>query len=411
MSVRFWGQNTKRRTQVCTPRRWPPTTMSWMATASLVIAIAVAERKHARAPDDTPQLPSPPPPSPARSPLAALPASRLLVEYAPSPAVVDVAEPRFSWHISASAGIRGASQAAFRVQVCLVSDRLKSWDGHTWECDAYAGRPCAWDSGRVNSSAHAGIAYGGELPGDSLFGWRVKWWSRTGSDGAQPAEFEAGWSAVASMGTAFIGGVAGFPDNASWIGAAPAAFAAAPLGTTQLRTSFELPAGTVVTRARAYVASPGYYSLRLDGQDADDTVLGAFTVFTRRILYDVLDVTALLLNSTPVSAVNVKKKATTPTRHALAVTLANGWYSQPTVNLGPRMVSIVLRIDYATAAAFDPASTSTVRGGSLVVVSDGTWRQTHGPTVMNDIYQGVVQRPRHAGLLHALQWACSPAGC
>ena len=196
-----------------------------------------------------------------------------------------------------------------------------------------------------------------------------------------------------------------FPDNATWIGAAPSAFAAAPLGTTQLRTTFELPAGAVVTRARAFVASPGYCTLRLDGHDTDDSVLGAFTVFTRRILYDVLDLTELLrrpANSTAVPPTrpgdsHSRSVPVPPTRHALALTLANGWYSQPTVNLGPRMASVVLRIGYTVPAVpGNPGATTPVGPGELtaVVVSDGSWRATHGPAVLNDFYRGVTHDAR-----------------
>ena len=268
----------------------------------------------------------------SRSGATALPAHRLLVEFMPSPSVVDKAAPRFSWHVATAPSARRVSQAAYQLQVCAIAGpRAQPWDGHTWECDeqcspaaaaAAAGRACAWDSGRVNSSAHWGLAYNRSgaaaaqpLQSDGSYAWRVKWWASAqaaddGSSSSKPTdddddsgkvlvfvEAEAEWSAVARMDTAFLGGAkAAFPGGAEWIGLAPPAFAAAPLGTTQLRTTFELPAGAVATHARAYVASPGYYSLRVDGALADEErVLGAFTVFTRKILYDVLDVTALLM--------------------------------------------------------------------------------------------------------------------
>jgi alpha-L-rhamnosidase len=200
------------------------------------------------------------------------------------------------------------------------------------------------------------------------------------------------------MDTAFIGGIADFPDSARWIGLAPSAFAAAPLGTTQLRTTFDLPAGAVATRARAYVAAPGYYSLYIDGKMADEArVLGAFTVFTRKILYDVVDVTSLLLgdgdqdSSTSNSSSGAGGSSSSSTgQHALAITLANGWYSQPTVNLGPRMVSLVLRIDY-TLTQQDNALQSV---GTMTVVSDGSWRETHGAETTNDIYLGMTHDAR-----------------
>jgi alpha-L-rhamnosidase len=190
------------------------------------------------------------------------------------------------------------------------------------------------------------------------------------------------------MDTAFIGGVAAFPDKALWIGVSPSAFAQAPLGTTQLRTTFELPA-SVITRARVYIAAPGYYSLCLDGKVADEArVLGAFTVFTRKILYDHFDVTSLLLREgdQDINGNVAGNSSNGSNLHALTITLANGWYSQPTVNLGPRMVSVVLRIDYAL-----PNNTLE---STMAVVSDGSWRETHGPETANDIYLGTTHDAR-----------------
>lgn len=179
-------------------------------------------------------------PASAASPTA-LPASRLSVEHQRSPSVVDTPNPRFAWHVAASAGVRGASQVAFRVQVCGVISHGGGNGGGGWGCDpdcaaspgpAASGPRCAWDSGRVDSGAHWGVQYGStrlgadpasefggaadtgppglRLPSDSSFGWRVKWWARTAANSsraADPPPLEAGWSAVARMDTAFIGGV------------------------------------------------------------------------------------------------------------------------------------------------------------------------------------------------------------
>jgi alpha-L-rhamnosidase len=344
---------------------------------------------------------------------AALPAHRLLAEFMPSPSIVDTAAPRFAWHVAASDGARRVSQTAFQLQVCaVVGPRVQRWDGSTWECEEdcspTAERACAWDSGRVNSSAHWGVAYNGAqasaLQSDSSYGWRVKWWAEQADSAAAVAgvlspptnpsrESEATWSAVARMDTAFIGGVVALP-GAEWIGLAPSAFAAAALGTTQLRTTFELPAGAVATRARAYVASPGYYTLCIDGKEADeDSVLGAFTVFTRKILYDALDVTRLLALAHGGGGGNdnaTGNSSSGTARHALAITLANGWYSQPTVNLGPRMVSVVLRVDYT----HPQQGNNALQSGTVTVVSDGAWRETHGPETANDFYVGVTHDAR-----------------
>ena len=114
----------------------------------------------------------------------------------------------------------------------------------------------------------------------------------------------------------------------------------ARLGTTQLRTEFSLPEGAEVTLARVHVATPGYCSLHVNGADVDPgAVMGAFTVFTRKTLYNVYDVTTLLAAPPPASTLNPSHR-----NHTVALTLANGWYSQPTVDLGPRVVMVYLVI-------------------------------------------------------------------
>lgn len=356
--------------------------------------------------------------------------TRLLVEYTASPALgIDVAAPRFSWGVGvaasaasgASSGSRRVEQRAFRVQVCAVAvARSAPWDGSTWECncggsarsespslDATAQQrtgpgssegTCVWDSGRVNSSVHSNVAYGSTTPlrSDTAYSWRVMWWaaridgsapavgvSATGR-GVAPSSAASNFSSVARMDTGFIGGQgAGFPgagSGAAWIGVTPAAFAASRLGTTQLRTEFALPGGAVVTRARAFVASPGYYTLRLNGADADTgAVQGAFTVFTRRVLYDVHDITQLLLGGGSGDGTQ---------RHAVAITLGNGWYSQPTVNLGPRMVLVYIAVDYAHGRG------NATQRGTTAVVSNAAWQAADGPTTLADIYLGATHDAR-----------------
>lgn len=101
--------------------------------------------------------------------VAPLAPTRLLVEYAASPATVDSEHPRFSWHnsvaevtpsdttdvnITAVGGGRRVVQWAFRVQVCEVPlQRSAPWSGTTWECDSEcASGSCVWDSGKVSNA-------------------------------------------------------------------------------------------------------------------------------------------------------------------------------------------------------------------------------------------------------------------
>ena len=116
-------------------------------------------------------------------------------------------------------------------------------------------------------------------------------------------------------------------------------------------------------------------------------MLGPFTVFTRRVLYDVHDVTHLL-GETPHGNRSSGGKGGTAAGTiavAIAVTLGNGWYSQPTVGLGPRMALVHVAVDYANQDGTH---------GDLVVPSTGAWQAATGPTTLADIYLGATHDAR-----------------
>ena len=65
---------------------------------------------------------------------------------------------RFSWQLSATAGVRGMAQAAYQLQV------------------SGAGETTAWDSGVVQSNRTLHIGYSGDTPlgADARYRWRVQ---------------------------------------------------------------------------------------------------------------------------------------------------------------------------------------------------------------------------------------------
>lgn len=63
-------------------------------------------------------------------------------------------------------------------------------------------------------------------------------------------------------------------------------------------------------------------------------MLGTFTTFQQRLLYDVWDVTALV----------------SPGCNTLGVMLGNGWYSQPTIHAGPLSLLVLISVDTADGA-------------------------------------------------------------
>ena len=116
-----------------------------------------------------------------------------------------------------------------------------------------------------------------------------------------------------------------------------------------------------VTRAVAYVVGLGYYKLYVNGVKASTHELGAFTTFTKRVYYDTWDVTALMVGS----------------KQAIGVVLGNGWYSQPTVNVGSPSLYCRVSITFSDGTTTD-------------VVSSTKWQSAMGPVGANDIYGGEV---------------------
>lgn len=109
-----------------------------------------------------------------------------------------------------------------------------------------------------------------------------------------------------------------------------------------------------VRRARAYVTGLGYYELHLNGCKVGDRVLDPpYTVFGKRVLYSVYDVTDMLRVG----------------RNAIGVILGRGWF-----NRSPRFI-LQLNIEY------DDGSVTSV-------VSDDRWKRGKSPILENSLYHG-----------------------
>jgi alpha-L-rhamnosidase len=128
------------------------------------------------------------------APLFALTPMDLRVDGMSAPLGVDSSFPVFSWR-HRDEGSRGARQTAYQLQVATSLALLE------------AGRGDLLDSGKVSSSAQAGISYAGKpLPSFSTAYWRLRVWD--GND--RPGE----WSEPASW---TMGALSPADWKASWI--------------------------------------------------------------------------------------------------------------------------------------------------------------------------------------------------
>ncbi len=117
----------------------------------------------------------------------------LQVEYRTTPLGIDVAQPRFSWQMSATAGERGQEQAAYQLEV-------RDPKGIA-----------VWDSRRVQDASSLGIKYSGTpLKGSTRYTWTVSAWNQAGVKLSATSWFETGL--MDSSPTSAVWG------GAQWIG-------------------------------------------------------------------------------------------------------------------------------------------------------------------------------------------------
>jgi alpha-L-rhamnosidase len=181
-------------------------------------------------------------------------------EYARCPILIDNPFPRFSWQLNGS-----APQLAFRV---FVSPSPSLY-------------PLAWDSGVVVGNTSSQVSYAGApLQSDTTYYVIVSSQTAAGWANASASNFGVGLLTPAAWA------------GAAWIG-----------GFNQLRGTFSLRAGVLVSRARAYVTGVGCAELWVNGARVSNDTQGRetffnpgfSTIYSTRLLYNAFDVSALLL--------------------------------------------------------------------------------------------------------------------
>jgi alpha-L-rhamnosidase len=270
----------------------------------------------------------------------------LKVEAKREPLAIDDAHPRFAWIIDATR--RDTRQRGYRLQVAGSAEKLA------------AGKADVWDSGRVVSAQSFGIEYRGPaLRSATRYYWKVTVETSSGVASAQ-SFFETGLLDVPAWGAS------------RWIGKGAHASLAAPL----LRKVFHVGAGLL--RARLYVAAGGYADVSIDGRRAGDAVLSPdFTDYDKQVLYTATDVTSLLHeNSTNVVGMELG-------RGFFGLTNPDVWHWERAPWHAEPRVRALLRLTYTNGRRDD-------------IVTDGSWKLTDGPTLLDDLYGGETFDARRA---------------
>ncbi len=258
------------------------------------------------------------------------------------PIAVDDAHPAFSWRLRASSPLlHGVSQTAYRVEVAAGDAGFDS------------AKKILWDSGVVASDATLGVDYAGPaLEAQHPYSWRVEVWDEH--------NHASGWSAAAHWRQA--------PEwHAAWIAAHADDASTANEQMPLFRKAFTLD--HAVAHAVLYASGLGQDELRVNGRKVGNDVLTpGWSDYHKTIYYDAYDVTALLRRGP----------------NAIGAMLGNGMYrvlrtpgryTKFTGSYGQLKLTVQLEIDF-------------VGGGSVEVLSDGTWKTTPGPITFSSAYGG-----------------------
>ncbi|HEY9054534.1 MAG TPA: family 78 glycoside hydrolase catalytic domain [Rectinemataceae bacterium] len=274
----------------------------------------------------------------------------LRCEHLERPSGLTLPRPRLSW--IPPRGEAGSVQTAYRI-ICSANP-----------ADIATGTGSLWDSGKVESSECHLIPYGGPaLREATRIHWAVKTWNgEDSSPWSEPAHFDTGIFSPESW-------------KASWISMAEPEYETSNVLLVEgsinsnrhiparfyygiyLRKEFSLREKPV--RALAFFCGLGYGELEVNGTKAGDHRLDpGQTDYPLGALHSTFDITESLR----------------PGPNAFGIILGNGRYIDA-YGFGKPRAFLQVVLEYSD-------------GERETIVSDGSWKASHGPILQNGIYSG-----------------------
>jgi len=262
----------------------------------------------------------------------------LTVDHKSNPIGLENSKPEFSWKINSMEN--NVMQTAYLIRVAK-NEKFSSSD-------------IIWQSGKIASDESILQQYKGpDLKSGQRYFWQVKIWDNKGK--------ESKWSNVAFWE---MGLLSKADWKAKWI----------EMGGDTLRYSHsphfrkEFTLSKTVANARIYVTSHGFYELQLNGKKVGDQVLTpGWTSYSKRLQYQVYDVTGMLLNG----------------NNAVGAVLGDGWY-RGTLAWGNNWAIYGKRLGLLLQL-----KVTYTDGSETMITSDETWKASNdGAIRMNDIYNG-----------------------
>jgi alpha-L-rhamnosidase len=259
----------------------------------------------------------------------------LTVEHKKNPVGIDITQPRFSWKIVSTGS--DILQVAYSIRVA-TSEKFGSSD-------------IIWQSGKTQSGESVLQEYKGPaLKSGQRYFWQVKVWDNKGKESkwSEPYFWEMGLLSPSEW-------------KAKWIEMDGDTLRYSP--SPHFRKEFKVE--KKIARARIYVTSHGFYELHLNGKKVGDQVLTpGWTSYSKRLQYQVYDVTSML-----------------QTENAIGAVLGDGWY-RGTLPRGwatfGKHLGLLLQIKI-----------TFTDGSETLITSDESWKASNNGAIrMNDIYNG-----------------------
>lgn len=265
--------------------------------------------------------------------------TKLRCEYRNNPLGIDVEQPRFFWQMQTDR--QGARQTAYQVLVASEEALLS------------AGNADLWDSGRVESDQSIHVVYAGQpLLSRHRAYWKVLVWDETGTEtSSDVAWFEMGLLQPSDW-------------QAQWVGSDLVGGARTTIPSPYLRKVFSIPSD--VQSARLYITALGLYECVINGQVVGDDVFNpGWTEYSKRIQYNVYDVTDMLQSGDNV----------------IGAVLGDGWASGH--------VGMDNRQKYVDRPRLLAQLEITASDGQTsTIVTDESWNYAFGPLLENDMIMG-----------------------
>jgi alpha-L-rhamnosidase len=129
-----------------------------------------------------------------------------------------------------------------------------------------------------------------------------------------------------------------------------------------------------VKAARLFITAAGYYSASVNGKTLDKNYLDpAWTDFSKRIYYSVLDVTS-----------DIKEG-----KNCLGITLGNGFYNPLPMKMWGRY-NLRKNIPIGNPKTIARMKIEYQDGSIQEVITDNSWKYAYGPILKNNVYLGEV---------------------